>query len=665
MDEAVAIGGRRTALRRLLGGLRRSAFWLCLAALIAVQLSLTAYFLKPKLLFDDQPLSWLDYDTHIEQTWRVVEALEGWGKSWLYDPYMYAGYPNGAIFDADNKGWELWTYALSSAGVPRAVAFDLFILFIHLLAPWALFAAAKAFGLDRWGALTAGAFGLCLWYFDAFPRWCWWVGMISWAGAALLAPLAIGLMYRFLRDGKPIHAALGGVVLAVGHLIHPYIFVVVAIPMIAMYVLAFRRLTVARHVGVVSIAAATLVANIWWLVVALGFWEYVRDSGRCFQGGIEYLFTDYFGLIGDDPLVSGVLSNRTAFRFLCIGAAIAGLFVWRRGRDDRLVPFGLGMLVAFGIAYVGSYFWLTQQIQPYRFVLAAMFLSAIPASAFIVDTLRAGAFRRLPRLAYVAFGIIALVAVPAFARDVLYYFPEKLPSLAPAHEVMPVMTGHRKGGQVPGIGLHKQMELRHKSHFKDMSDLATFLNRQDDGQGRVLVEWHVLAEHLAWRTRTQILGGFARNEQHTSANLFYRDPEGLMPAAALKRYFEDYAVKWVIFTPRRRLEDRRDILEPLGGIPPYDERGIPRHRVYRTKITPSYFAEGSGSVQIGYNSIKVRETDPEADVVLRFHYLETLACEPGCRLAREPLAEDPVGFIRVPKPHPSEFELVNRYGDVP
>jgi hypothetical protein len=665
MDDSVANGERRGAGRLFSGALRRSAFWLCLAALIVVQLSLTAYFLKPKLIFDSQPLSWLDYDTHIEQTWRVAEALDRWGKTWLYDPYLLAGYPNGAIFDADNKGWELWTYALSSLGLPRAVAFDLFILLIHLLAPWALFAAAKAFGLDRWGALTAGSLGLCLWFFDAFPRWCWWIGMISWGGAALLAPLAIALMYRFLRDGRPIHAAIGGIVLAVGHLIHPYIFVVVAIPMLALYIRAFRRLSLARHMGVLSIAAVTVAANAYWLVVAFQFWEYIRDSGRCFQSGLAYLFTDYFGLIGADPLVSGVLSNRTVFRFLCIGSAVSGLFVWRRARDDRFLPLMLAALTSFGVAYLGSYFWLTKQIQPHRFVLPAMFLTVVPAAAFIVDTARSGALRRLPIIAYAALGLLALVAIPAFARDVLYYFPAQLPSLSPLHEVMPVMTGHYKRTPIPGLGAHKQMELRHRSHFQDMDDLARFLNEQDDGQGRVLVEWHVLAEHLAWRTRTQILGGFQRNEQHTSANLFYRDPEGLLPAAELKRYFEDYAVKWVIFTYKRRLEARRDILEPLGGIRPFDEMGVPRHRVYRTKIDVGYFAEGSGRVEVDYNRLDVIDTDPGADVVLRFHYLDTLVCEPGCALAREPQEGDPVGFIRVPAPHPAAFAIVNRYGEAP
>jgi hypothetical protein len=48
-------------------------------------------------------------------------------------------------------------------------------------------------------------------------------------------------------------------------------------------------------------------------------------------------------------------------------------------------------------------------------------------------------------------------------------------------------------------------------------------------------------------------------------------------------------------------------------------------------------------------------------VVLRFHFLETLVCRPGCAIAREPLSHDPVGFIRVAAPHPADFEILNAY----
>jgi len=47
--------------------------------------------------------------------------------------------------------------------------------------------------------------------------------------------------------------------------------------------------------------------------------------------------------------------------------------------------------------------------------------------------------------------------------------------------------------------------------------------------------------------------------------------------------------------------------------------------------------------------------------VLRFHWLETFVCRPDCRLRREPVDADPVGFIRVEAPHPADFVIENGY----
>jgi len=504
---------------------------------------------------------------------------------------------------------------------------------------------------------------MLLWNFDAFPRWMWWIGMIAWGIAGYLAVLPVALLYRFLDDGKVWRAVVAALVMAAGHLIHPYIFIAIAAPMIALYLRAWRRISWKRHLAVWGIAAFTVAANAFWLVVALRFWHYILDSGYCFQGSPLYILTDLLGLIGPDPLVSGVLSNRTLFRLICLACAGLAFFLWRREKDDRLLPFAAALIALFAMTYFGAWSWLARQVQPYRFILPAIYFLVIPAAWFITRAVRAVRWRALPPMALALFGLGLFVLAPAVARDVLYFFPRILPSLLPLHEVMPAAT-ERMGSVIPGRGFHKQMELRHETHYQDFTDVANWLLANDDGQGRVLVEWYVLGEHLAWRTKSQILGGVhERNMQHSAANLFRRRRDGGLPADALERYFIDYAVRWVILTwPRPELERHTDLLEPLGGFPPYDDEGLPFHRIYRTTVPVSFFAENDGMVRASLNRIEVSGTDPDRDVVLRFHWMETLVCEPGCRIEREPLEDNPVGFIRVPAPHPADFAIVNAYG---
>lgn len=631
----------------------RAAYPSVFVLVVVVHLLLTFYYERPGLMFSEEPNSWLDFDTHIAQVWRVTEALDGWGKHWAYDVQLLAGYPNGTIFDADNKGWEIWTYALWKLGMPKGMAFNMFILLAHLMVPWIAFASARLFRLDRWASLLAMVLALGLWYFDGFPRWNWWIGMIAWAIVGYLALLPVALMYRYVEDGRWWRPVIMAVAMGAGHMIHPYVFVVLVFPMAAIYARAFKKMGWRRHVGLAAVAAFTVGVNLWWLVTAFRFWHYILDSGYCFQGTISYLLTDYLGLIGKDPLVSGVVGNRTGVRFLCLAAAVLGLVAWRKARDDRFLPFVVGIGVLFGITYLGGYFWLTRQIQPYRFILPAIFMLVVPAAAFLVDLVRSPSLRKLPRKAYVVIGILVFLTLPHFARDMLYFLPALLPDLKPLPEGKSAPIADVVGFGT--FGFPKHMEFRHGPHWPDFTAISEWLDANDDGQGRVLVEWNVLGEHLVWRSRSQIIGGFhERNMAHTAANLFRDHPQGDISDQELERYLQDYAVKWLILTHRRpMLENRRHILEPV--------KYIPHHRIYESKVGWSYFQENGGRAVASMNRIEVTGTDPARDVVLRFHWLETLVCEPGCGIHMEPVLDNPVGFIRVPAPHPQDFVIENGY----
>jgi hypothetical protein len=100
------------------------------------------------------------------------------------------------------------------------------------------------------------------------------------------------------------------------------------------------------------------------------------------------------------------------------------------------------------------------------------------------------------------------------------------------------------------------------------------------------------------------------------------------------------------------LDHRRDLLEPAESF------GV--HRVYRTKHEPSYFLRGGGRVAAQQiNGVRIEDAAGQ-DVVVRFHWMETLRCRPHCTLERFNVPHDRVGFIRVPKP-PQQFEIYNSY----
>ena len=642
-------GGLRLA-RRLA---RRLALPLAYAMLLAAYAAALAYWEPPRVLLADEPVSGRDLDTHIEQVWRVTEALDGFGKSWAYDPQMLAGSPQGVIFDADNKGWELWTSALTHLGLGKGVAFNLFIVLAHLLLPIVLYVSARLFGLGRAARFAVVALGLCVWCFDSFIHWAWWEGMVEYAMASYLCLLPLGLFYRFATERRLRYAIVLAPLLGALFLVHPYSFFILVVPMTALYVRHFRAFGPRHHVAVAGIVAAAVAINARWLLVDLRFWHYVLNSGYLGATTIGHLATDYVGVVLDRA-VSGGAGMRSGFRFLAMGLAAVSLVYWRKERDPRFLVCAVGLGVLFVVGYLGGYVPPFRQVQPYRFTAPLAFLALIPAAHLVERFATAGALRGLPKRVYAVGAIALIVAFPRLARDAMYFLPPLVPEAGALEDQKPKITD---AVGFSNIGYPRQIEFRHTGMTADHAAIADWVaTRVAEGeQGRYLVENWTIGELLAWKTKAEVLSGFRlRNLPHSYANLFRLYPVDPLPKGALKAYLKRYAVRYVItsVTHGRFLSEKK-LLRKVAEFPP--------HIIFESRLTPSYFAEGAGSVAASMNRISVRGTAPDEDVVLRYHWMETLVCEPGCAVERERIKGDPVGFIRIPAPHPADFEIVNGY----
>jgi hypothetical protein len=75
---------------------------------------------------------------------------------------------------------------------------------------------------------------------------------------------------------------------------------------------------------------------------------------------------------------------------------------------------------------------------------------------------------------------------------------------------------------------------------------------------------------------------------------------------------------------------------------------------------PSYFWEGTGQATAGPNHIDLTNVS-KGRVVLKYHYLSTLRCEPELPLEAEHLLGDPLGFIAFDNPGHSEIRIYNSY----
>ena len=195
---------------------------------------------------------------------------------------------------------------------------------------------------------------------------------------------------------------------------------------------------------------------------------------------------------------------------------------------------------------------------------------------------------------------------------------------------------------------------RHGGVPESYAAVRNWLAQNHGGRGRVIVTEWVLAEYLATATNVPILGGIKeRNVPHVDAHLFRSDAANALAGPKLDEFLERYAVGFAIVTGDFGiLDQRRDILIPA--------RAVAGHRIYRTRSEPSYFARGQGRiVRQDLNLVEVADAQGE-DIIVRFHWMETLRCRPDCALERSAVRGDRVGFIRVQKP-PLRFQIYNSY----
>ncbi len=635
---------------------RRWPTLLCGVAIYLVHLGLVVYACPYHIFFGGEPLMGLDYQTHYEQTRTVSEAITRWGQQWAYDPNLLAGQPAGLIFDVDNRTHSLFTHLLHrKLGLDQATAFNLFPLVCHLLAPLCLLLAARLLRVSARAQLITFAFAVLLWHFDSAPRWCWWVGMISFASTAFLSPLIVALFHRLLEERRWRFLLPILVLLPLALMTHVWAFATLAVPMIALYLRAWRRgLPATGHLAVAGIVIASIAANLFWLIPVVQHLELLSFSGKVGQANPLYLIADYFDVF-INPLHTGSVATRTTFRFAALAGTALTIWRWRKEQDGRTFVALVCMLWLLGLTYFASLLPLLKETEPYRFVVPTVFFAALFAGPFYDRILRRDWIRELAPTARVVLVILLLLVIPRAAQQIIYFIPELVPQPGGPPIAKPNIANPQALQPTPEF-----FSFKHDGVSEDYRKVAAYLRDECQEEGRVLVEWWVLAEYLHWSTGKPIIGGFPdRRLVHEAANIFRYKLDRRYYGQELTEYLKRYNIRYlVISNPYVAIERRPDILEP--------KKWIKYHRIYRVKPDSSYVARGEGRVRASLNRIEVEGARPAPGtqaMMLRFHWHKTLRCSPGCSLRQTPLPDNPLGFITViGEPRlPERFAIENGY----
>jgi hypothetical protein len=449
-----------------------------------------------------------------------------------------------------------------------------------------------------------------------------------------------------VRDKKFGYALLAALLLAIVLYIHPYAFFALVVPMSVLYLQSAKSLNLWQHASVVGIAVVAIAINAHWILIALDFWRYIIDSAFYGQTTIAFLPADFLG-IALDYRTTGRIEPQTAFRFLAFTAAFITIVLWRQSKDRRFLCFALGISVLVLLGYLGGYFKVTGQIQPYRLVYPAFFLSVIPAASLIDILIERGTFRDLPRPAFFLIFLLSVPCLQNLSRDVFYFFPKLFPVIDEIKD---------KSGTSPNT-VFRPLLYRHRRWNPSDDILAEWVNSRKE-KGRFLIEFEAAGEQLPWKTKAEVIGGFSvRNLDHAYANVFRPQPLLRRPMTddEFLEYLETYAIKWIVLPVNHHWNFTRS---GLLDMVVKDVYGV---RIYQTRFEPSFIHKGSGQTKASTNRIAVWDSDPNEDIVLRYQWIHTLKCFPRCTARRYPNKYSKAGFIEIPAPHPPNFVIENRY----
>ena len=313
--------------------IRGWAFPAALLAVVALHLGMLAYFAPPREVLSKEPVLTIDYALHVYQVDRALGAFRQAGALWAWDPLLLAGQPAGVTEDLTSKGTELFVIGASALGIHPGFAFNLFILLVLMAVPAAGWASGRLFGLDRWACLGVMLLWVLLWFFDSFLHWSWWIGMISWSFVCYASVLFVGMLYRGLERRSL--GWLGALVpfAFVLTLVHPFAALTVAVPCLALYVRAFKELSLEHHALVVLIAIGGASSVLVWIGPFLRFQHYVGDADTFFNATLSFFVYDSFDLLKDGRQTGGPL--RALVRTLCFAGAGFCLWRWKKAGDRR------------------------------------------------------------------------------------------------------------------------------------------------------------------------------------------------------------------------------------------------------------------------------------------------------------------------------------------
>lgn len=593
------------------------------------------------------------------------------GTTWGYDPYFMAGYPETPVWDSSGNPSIL--FDLIGGGRDfRAYKVGLLASSILLLAAIAGGAWAAGSSLGEIAIATTLAWFV---FWVGAPAMLWRSGLFAFVSACGGVGLLLGLCSYFDRNPNWKSWLALTIVGAVLFFIHVTTPILAIGGLVAFYAMVGRYHGWKWHAAIVGAAALAVAVNLFWLIPLWQFRE-IRIGEGFFMTTDSPLYLVSFFL---EPTNEG----RAALKLLILG--IAGLIAWWfGGRKVSAAAYGGSIVALILLTGFGSFWEPTKLMEPLRFRVAFLFLLACPAASAVVGATRwftgniGRSFRGRMMVRVVC--VVLLGSWASSERTIFNAYAVLLTARWP-------LT----------VGLRPQMR-RLVDWLRDNTDLSARVLLED--QLRLLeltaaesTHWTPLLPHLLEPEQRMFIGGvyhsaFIKHRKMAAFGDFQLGDRVIdeWTSAQVADYCRTYNIGWVVcWSPLSKFWfDRYPAAKRVATLPRYATPGKPpsnnehewtamtrragrnvaiqymlegesSYAIYRVDRPHSYFLKGKGRiVSVEPNRVELADLEPEDGVVVvSLHWIDSWKADPPRPLKPEPVAMDPVDFIRIELPGPT------------
>jgi hypothetical protein len=619
---------------------------LSLTLIFLLSAYLITIFLQPGDILSPHPVYTDDYSMHLSQCLSTKRFLSTFGKCWGYDPFFLAGFPRGALVNADNKAWELFFFALSPV-LSEGLAFKAYLILFLLLYPFLLYAAARNFNLSRGVSVIASVLAVLFFYLSIAIDFIAW-GMLSFVFVCYLSIYLFSLFYKLFESFSWTRYSFLLIVSSLTLMMHILTPAVLFVPLLILYVCNMRKLSFSRHLALAFMAVIILLVNSYWLIPVVQFFQdkTVRPENYNFTLQIKnpleplnvYVRQHQTSLYRKVPQL-----NNTFMEVLLLLFGIGGFYyMWKARTIKLMLSIAGGALSLFVIAYYGSHTDFFPQLQPQRFTIPLNIFLIIPASMCIFLVLQT-LFKGRSKLAVCFIASIIFVLL-----------------------VGPVAK--------PFKALYSYDLYRLSCTFpKPLQDLLAWLENNTDRKGRILIEdsesdteHQYYGAHFPALFPEQVKREFLCGPRpmypikhsyasFTSGVLFEKKISDYS-LEELKEMFDLFNVKWIVSWS----SESRDFFSRYPGYL-VQLQTIDSFTMYEVQRTPSFFLKGEGTATSDYNRIELGEVTPQdSQIIISYHWMQGLRTKPPRKIERVFLGNDPIGFIRILDP-PRSLVVYNTY----